>query len=579
VPGAFFEGPLQAILRLMYYLVGIILLLGILIFIHEFGHFYIAKICGMKVETFSIGMGHKILTFKRGETEYALSWMPFGGYVKIMGQDPREEVPENEKHRSFSLMPLWKRYAVVIAGPAANFILAFFVFWALFAKGFPSPSATVHFVHPNTPAAVANLQAGDKIIAIESQNRTGDIRELADLQRFLRLEPNASTLKITVERAGQEQILNVESKQGKFIDPMTGLERESVTLPGADFQSYPALFSALSGSLVTEKIKEDFFIVTSFKMTGTETEVNSLYQLESAWLQAQQQNTSLLLSIRAIKLQESSVVDEAVEIEVTPPQGSTLSSYGFAPAHLLVTQILEDSAATKLGLQSGDIITELNNEPMWTFAQFRRRLQEVAEGQETLHLKWLRSGKVQEGHFTPQYVDQENPITQKKEQRFQLGAMFVGFSESSFEKVKAKGFFDGIYLAAQKTWGMSVAILDSFGLLFSGQVSVKAMGGPVMIGKIAGDSLKLGADYFLKMLAFISLNLAILNLMPLPVLDGGHIVLFTLEGIIRRPIPVKIIEIWAMTGFFLLISLALFVTFNDLTKLNFFAPILRLFGQ
>lgn len=242
-----------------------------------------------------------------------------------------------------------------------------------------------------------------------------------------------------------------------------------------------------------------------------------------------------------------------------------------------MTQVLESSAAATLGLQKGDILQELNGTAMWTFAQFRSKLQEFASSGGSLNLKWLREGKPMEGVFVPQHVDHENPITQLKEKKFQLGAMFVGFSEASFEKVKAKGIADGIRLAWDKTIAMSGSIVESFSLLISGQVSMKAMGGPVMIGKIAGDSLKLGMDYFLKMLAFISLNLAIMNLIPLPVLDGGHILLFCIEGITRRPMPVKFIEIWATTGFFLLISLALFVTFNDIAKLNILSPLLSMF--
>jgi regulator of sigma E protease len=245
----------------------------------------------------------------------------------------------------------------------------------------------------------------------------------------------------------------------------------------------------------------------------------------------------------------------------------------------MLTQILEGSAASKLGLQKGDIIKELNKQPIWTFNQFKNRLQEVAASHESLNLKWIRDGQLKEGSFTPQYVENENPITQVKEKKFQLGAMFVGIGEASFEKVKAKGVIDGIQLAAMKTWNMSAAILESFVFLATGTVSMKAMGGPVMIGKIAGESLKLGFDTFMKMLAFISLNLCILNLMPLPVLDGGHIVLFAIEGIIRRPIPYKIIEGWATVGAFMLIGLALFVTFNDLSKLNVFSNTLKIFGK
>jgi len=561
----------------MYYIVGILLLLGILIFIHEFGHFYVAKLCGMKVQTFSIGMGHKIFRFVRGETEYVLSWIPFGGYVKILGQDPREEIAPEEQHRSFSKMPIWKRFAVVIAGPLANFILAFFVFWALFAKGFPSPSAVVHFVHPGSPAQVAGVQAGDKVLHVKANDSDTEVRELQDLQRFLRIH-DAPSVVLDIDRDGIRQQLTVASVRGKLVDPMTGLDREALTLPGVEFQSYPPLYTALKDSALGKVVQAPFFVIDSVEYEGELIEeINSSYEVEKAFAKSLAEQKPLKLSVRSISLEAESQVAEPQIIEITPESSTDFNKFGFVPAHLLITQVLEGSAAATLGLQKGDILKELNGKTMWTFSQFRNQLQESSSSGGSLNLKWLRDGKSMEGVFIPQHVDHENPVTQLKEKKFQLGAMFVGFSEASFEKVKAKGFFDGMSLAWDKTVAMSGSIVESFWLLISGKVSMKAMGGPVMIGKIAGDSLKLGADYFLKMLAFISLNLAIMNLIPLPVLDGGHILLFAIEGIIRRPMPVKFIEIWATTGFFMLISLALFVTFNDIAKLNILAPLLNLF--
>ncbi len=565
-------------LWLMYYIVGIILLLGILIFIHEFGHFYIAKLCGMKVETFSIGMGHKIFKFKRGETEYALSWMPFGGYVKILGQDPREEVKPEEQHRSFSKMPLWKRFAVVIAGPLANFILAFFVFWILFAKGFPSPSAMIHFVHPTSPAASAGIVAGDKVVGITAGSSKAEIRELQDLQRFLRMH-EATSVELRLVHDGVEKSVTVPARQGKLTDPMTGMDRESLTVPGIEFQSHPPIYTAQPDSALSKVVSAPFFVVEGIEKAGETIQTDSSFQIEKAFWAAANEKGTLKLKVRSISLVADSQISEPKVVDLNLTSAKDFQDFGFIPAHLLVTQIVPESAAAKLGLQTGDLILELNQAPMWTFAQFRNQLQEFAATGGTLSLKWLRQGKVMQGEFTPQRVDQQNPVTQINEKKFQLGAMFVGFSESSFEKVKAKGLLDGMSLAWNKTLAMSGSIVESFKLLITGEVSVKAMGGPVMIGKIAGDSLRLGIDYFLKMLAFISLNLAIMNLIPLPVLDGGHILLFAIEGIVRRPIPIKIVETWAATGFFLLIGLALFVTFNDVAKLIVDTPFMNLFRK
>lgn len=565
----------------MYYLVGMLLLLGILVIIHEFGHFYVAKLCGMKVETFSIGMGKKLLSYKRGETEYAVSLIPFGGYVKILGQDPREEIAPEEQHRSFSLMPLWKRFAVVIAGPVANLILAFFVFWILFIKGFPSPSSTIQFVMPNSIAAQAGLHAGDKVIEVSTSSTTKSIRELQDFQQFMRVT-NDPKIHLKVQREAQTLDFDVSTDDGKTVDALTGLERNSRVIPGVDFQNYAPIYTlnpAISKiNLLKKELGGNYFFVESVEVDGQKTEMHSNYELEN--LLAQSKGKTLTLHARLIDLKKDVADFAEKNIPITPAaNASVIVSAGFIPAHLLVTQILAASAAEKMGLKAGDLILNLNKEPMWTFMQFRERLQNLATSGKKLELDWLRDGKTMHGQFAPSYVDQENPVTEKTEKKFQLGAMFIAFGDASFEKVQSHGFFDGLKLSANKTWNMSASIVESFEYLLSGKVSIKAMGGPVMIGKIAGDSLRLGWEYFLKILAFISLNLCIFNLIPLPVLDGGHILLFAIEAIVRRPIPAKIVEAWATAGFVLLMGLALFVTFNDLHKLNFAEPIIKLFTK
>ncbi|MBI3359166.1 MAG: RIP metalloprotease RseP [Nitrospirae bacterium] len=344
-----------------------LLVLGALILFHEFGHFSVARLCGVGVQTFSLGFGPKLLTKKWGETEYCLCAFPLGGYVRMVGDDPAEEVAPQDKERSFPAATLPKKIAIVVAGPFFNFILAFLVFWGLFMTGVPLLTPDVGEVAEGSAAAIGGMQPGDKILSINEK----PITQWEEIRETLQ-EGNGSALRFSVLRAGAEQ--------GLTITPMK------------------------------KEVKDIFGDSKPVFIIG-----------------------------------------------VMPTKTQFIKRYN--PVH-----------AFGLGL--------------------------------------ARTGQM-------------------------IGLNTVGIFK-----------------------------------LIEGKISSDNIGGPILIAKMAADQAEQGLLSILLFSAMISINLGVINLFPVPVLDGGHLLFFLIEAVIRRPMSVKVREMASQVGLFLLVSLMVFAFYNDFVRFN-----------
>jgi regulator of sigma E protease len=569
----------------MDYVVGFLLLLGVLVFIHEFGHFYVAKLCGMKVEVFSIGMGKKILSWKRGETEYALSLFPLGGYVKILGQDPREEISANEAHRSFQKKPVAQKTAVVLAGPIANLLLAFFVFTLLFKVGVNSPAAQLVRVLPESPAAVAGFQDGDIVKSMELDNLKVKIRDLGELQEQLH-KFVGKEVTLIVERDGQEKTFKYTPVLKSQRHPKLGIMQLRGSFDGVEYFAPASSVGIKNGSWASlQQIPHPIFIEQiKAQKDGVEKvwDLQSYSELQKAWSEAVNfqgkdiGNLSLTASIIESNAGNSNKTPESRNIAISwtspskaPP--SNLSEAGFFPTEMLLTDVLADSPAQKAGLLKGDLLLSLNGKKLESFFNFRDQIQELSHAGQKINLSWDRNGEIITKDVSTQLITDSDPVTETKKQRFQIGAAFLSLkAPGAITVVKSDSIFEAISLGAHKTWDLTVTMLESFYHLAVGDISLKTLGSPIMIAKISGESIKQGWSSFVQMMAFISLNLFILNLMPIPVLDGGHLVLFAVESLIRRPLSVKVLEIWTTTGVVLLLMLMCVAFFNDFNRFGIF---------
>ena len=436
----------------MISLIAFLIMIGILVTIHEFGHFIFAKMFGVKVEVFSIGFGPPIVRWKGKETVYQIALIPLGGYVKMYGEDSMTEPVQGKSEkdtldpRSFAAKPRWQKMLIAFAGPLFNIVLAIILFAAAYMIGIQQPKylnepVVVGYVEKNSYAEKAGLKPGDKIIAIDGE-------PVKNWKEF--------TIKIGM-KAGKTVVLDV-LRNGKRI---------SVTVK------------------VPENISKD-------------------------------------------------------HLGISP----------IIPAK--IGTILPNSPAAKAGLQIGDEIIAINGKPIHSWFELVDALSQIKDDKEvTLLVK--RNGKIFSVKVKPEYNE-----TLKK--------YVIGISPM-METITVKyGFAEAFEKAIERTKELTVALYKVIKGLVTGEVSIKTLGGPIAIAQFSGQALEAGIATFLFSMAFISLQLGYLNLLPIPVLDGGLILILLIESIIRRPLPEKAKEYLAYIGFALIGTLMIFVIFNDIMR-------------
>lgn len=342
-----------------------IAVLGVLVAVHEFGHYIVARMCGIQVETFSLGFGPKILSKKIGPTEYCISIIPLGGYVRMLGDDPNEEIPEEERARSFLSQPVRNKIAVVIAGPLFNLLMAFVIFWGVFMAGLPVLSPVVGEVQEDSAAKKGGLQTEDRVLSIEGQA----IMEWEEIRSTLQ-EKGGSPLGFVIERHG-----------------------------------------------------------------------------------------------------------DRIDLTITPVKKETTNVFG-------------------------------------------------------------------------------DPIT----------LWLIGILPEGEQFTRSYNLMDALYLGAERTIDMTMLNVIGIVKMIQGKLSADNIGGPILIAQIAGQQASQGFLNLVLFVALLSINLGIINLFPIPILDGGHLVFFMIEGLIGRPLSIKKREIAQQVGLFLIVSLMVFAFYNDIMR-------------
>ena len=423
--------------------------LGVIVFVHEWGHFVVARLCGVRVLVFSLGYGNRIFGWKRGETDYRISVFPLGGYVRMAGDNPAEE--RTGAPDEFLAKPRWQRLLIIVAGPFMNFVLAIVLTWGLFMLGVPVPAYShrpvqVAGVIPQSPAEKAGVKVGDRIVAIDGT-------KVSDWDQAF---SNPSIV------PGHELSLDVD-RAGAVI-PLT--------------------------VLVPQELTDGFGVLGCPR--------------------------------------------ERVEID----------------------SVARDDPAAKAGLKSGDEITSINGEALAN----RDVLMAVItqSGGEPVTLGVRRGGRDFTLTMKPVYRDPGDGVGK----RWVIGATF-GPGETVRE---AYSFFDAAGQAWEKNLTISKEILSVFGGLFSGRVSIKDLAGPVGIVKVSVQAAKLGFAEFIIFMAFLSVNLGILNLLPIPILDGGHVLMLAIEGSLRRDLSVAVKERFLTVGLVFLLTIIGFVTYFDVLR-------------
>ena len=426
---------------------ALIFVLGVLVFVHEFGHFIVAKAFGVGVEVFSLGFGKRLFGFKKGETDYCVSILPLGGYVKMVGENPDEEITGADNE--YLVKPKWQRFLILVAGPAMNIALAFIFTVGVYQLGIrvqadADQPVVVGLVQPDTPAQEAGLLAGDHVVSVNGE-------EMADWEQF--------RIRVLIG-AGEQLELGV----------------------------------IRNGSLITVPVVP----TTSEQSTG-------------------------YLGIASQQPAEVGLVEEG----------------GIAEA---------------AGIRVGDVITAVDGEPLGHWNIFLEKVIERAG--EPMVLGVARGSEQLQIDFTAAVNEQEQ-IT-------------IGFNlpEGRVVKIRSYPLGESFVRAGAELKSQSLLLGVILKRLFTGQMSVRTLSGPIEIARFSGGAARTGdPSVLLAFMAFISLQLGILNLLPIPVLDGGQIALILFEGAIRRDLSLQVKERIMQVGIIMLVSLMAMVITLDISKL------------
>ena len=523
------------------YIGPFLLLLGVLVFVHELGHFIVAKLCGVKVETFSLGFGRAILHRKVGETEYRIALLPLGGYVKMLGEVPGEELPPAERHRSFSAQPIGRRISIALAGPVMNLILPVFVVAGMAFTGIPKATSLVGGVQPDSPAARAGLQAGDRIVEIDGT----EIWRWEDLAHAVKTgvgEP----LELEVERARERRTLEVVPEQR----PEGG---------GILFGAEHSTPTAVLGLPHSEAVAARAGLRTGDRVVA----VNGQTVADRYGFLAALASAKGPLELQVVRLEDGA----EQTLRVTLREGTGDWGYerlGIVTVDFSVVVVHPGSPAKSAGLEAGDIFLRVDGEPVASFEELAQRIR-GGEG-APLALVVLREGRELELEVTPKRSPTERDG--KVETIWAIGVS--GGPPHALGEIReevVRNPLRALRFGVVRTGEIFALTVGGIWQLISGRIGMENLAGPIGIGKFAGDYFREeGWHPYLNLLSIISVNLAILNLLPIPVLDGGHILLALAEVLRGGPLSIRAREIAQTVGLSLILMLMGFAFWNDILR-------------
>lgn len=441
----------------MTFFISAIVLFGVIIFIHELGHFIFAKVLGVRVIKFSLGFGPKLLGKKYGDTEYLISSLPLGGYVKMLGENTDDELKEEDKPFAYNYQPVWKRIIIVSSGPLSNLAFAVFLFIGIFMSGIPTPYPDVGKITENSPAAKAGFMKDDRILSID----------------------------------------------GNDID---------------SWDEIPESLNNSSGRTLLFKIKRGLDVIELPVTPVSKTGKNLFGEDEKYW-------------------------DIGISSLIYP----------------VVGEVLKGGRAEEAGMQKGDRIVEINSTHVETWQDMTEIIHKNP-GKE-LRFKIERDNRIITLSITPEKKTLYIPGSEEQE----LG--IIGIRHIGNDFIKRYSLTDAVLLGFEKTWDISILTFVVIIKIIQRVLPTEIIGGPIFILQMAGEQASRGFLDFFFFMAVININLGILNLLPIPVLDGGHIFFLSIEAIRKKPLNEKIIAISQRVGIAIIITIMVFAFYNDIMRI------------
>jgi regulator of sigma E protease len=550
-------------MSLLFWAAAVVALLGILILVHELGHFVFAKLFDVKVMRFSLGFGPRLLGFTRGETEYRLSLVPLGGYVRLLGEDPSEAIPpiDRQRRRALSDKPLWQRYTIVVAGPAFNLLLPLLIYFIHYAGQRTLLPPTIGSVLPNLPAADAGLIPGDKVETVDGKK----IRYWEDLERVI-ADSLGRTLRFGIRRGSDAEERDVTPVR---IERSGTLQRkETVGWIGVSPRFHLPEIGVLDpNSPAAQAGLKTFDFVTSVNGAPVATWLEFGKAVERAGASPLRINYLRggysAVPFAHIEIQRPS---SAVVIPVAVFDATNRRHYdtGLTSAELFVFSVEPGSPADQIGLRRGDQILELDGAPLPHWDLLRQRL--AINPQRTFKISWMSPGGQRREASFRQEVRSELDAYRQEEEHLVFGAMNrLAWKTEATVPVRNR-FGYALTHSFERTGHIILAMTYGFAEIVRGRVPLSTLGGPIMIGYVAGVAAEQGFDQYLWLMALISVNLALLNFLPVPILDGGLLMFFTIELFKRRPPSVRAREIASYVGLVIVATLMLFALRNDVVR-------------
>ncbi len=442
----------------LWNLASFIVALGILVSIHEYGHFWVARKLGVKVLTFSVGFGRPLLQkIGKDGVRYVLAAIPLGGYVKMLDErETDQEISQEDKPYAFNQKSVWVRMAIVLAGPVANFILAIFLYWFMFVLGINGITTEVGTIPEASIAQQAGLIKGDKIVRVD----------------------------------------------GEAVVVMHDLTKN-----------------------IAKRLGEKSQIILTVQREGRSAEQTIVLDI-SKW----------------------QVDDEKPEILHSLGIFHPLESEG-----IFVGTITSDGPADKAGIEVGDKIQSVNGKPVERWQAMKLIIELLPNKQVSIEVE--RNGELIPLSVVIGSADENEP-----------NSGFIGIGSPQYMITRQAGLFEAFGLAIDETINMVSLSTKLFIKLISGEISTKSLSGPISIAEGAGSSASIGLVYFISFLAMISVNLGFINLLPIPMLDGGHLLYFVIEAIKGKPLSQKVQEFGLQVGMMLVFALMAIAIFNDISR-------------
>lgn len=540
-------------------LVWFVLLVGVLIFVHELGHFAWAKFFGVRVLKFSLGFGPKIAGFRRAGTEYVIAAFPLGGYVRMLGENPSDVVSPEEEKRSFHSQPLWRRMVIVFAGPAMNLLFPIALYFVVALGDTELAPPVIGIVFPHRPAD-GKLQPGDRVLAIEGD----EIETFDDLVRTV--EDNANVpLHFEVQR-GTERVTEIVTPALDVREKPLDVQEEVGRIGVMPHQPVAVIGVTSPSSPAGAARLQTFDVVIAAAGRPVERWIDLVSAID--------ENRGALVPVTFLRpTRVRDALGGLADLEIFEPRiatvtpepgtGGGLARAGLELADLYVSDVRAGSPEHQIGILPGDRLLELDGRPIRLWATF---LADLKHGRGRSHvLSWRRGDRVMVQPFRLAHERGVNEYGQRFD-RYAVGMYNWVPTRVAPAVPNPHPIRYALRQALRETEEVVELTVFSIVRLFQGRLTMKSIAGPLTMFEATGTAAREGALNYLTLMAFISINLGLINLLPIPLLDGGHLLFFGIEAVARRPVSVRVREYASIAGLAVLVLLMVLAFKNDIER-------------